>query len=278
LSSCRIQKYITVRGLFVLRLIPFGISATVSLFLTLPSFLRFEAHAMDEDLCTFVLAICAMLILIAGTYRVSVAEARTRQVVGACLEDATAVEVGATTITVASRQTVSPLMLVGLFAPRILISESARQVLSNAELEVAVRHEMQHQGSHDNLKKAILNCLPFPGMAKLEKAWQEASERAADNGAVSSRKEALDLAAALIKLTRHFPHKATPLLATGLVSVVESMPVRIERLLAWKEPQAARSGGWPYAVPVVSAVLLVLVAKFGAMLVLVHSITERLVP
>jgi len=95
---------------------------------------------------------------------------------------------------------------------------------------------------------------------------------------VSSRKDALDLAAALIKLTRHFPHQATPLFATGLVSHVESMSLRIERLLAWKEPQTAGSSAWRYAVPAATVALLVLMAKLGTMLILIHSVTERLVP
>ena len=274
----KLRKYFTADALFTLRVIPFVVSAAVSLFLTLPSFLLFEAHSMDEDLGTFVLGACALLFLGAGIYQVSATEVRTRRVVSACLGEGRPLESTAGTITLVSPQTVAPLMLVGLRAPRILISESARQLLSQTELEAAVRHETQHVRSHDNLRKAILSCLPFPGMASLERAWQEAGEAAADDGAVSSRNEALDLAAALIKLTRHFPRHATPAFATGLVSVAGSVTTRVERLLAWRESVETRADRRPYAAFVAVAALLGLVAKLGPALMLIHFLTERLVP
>ena len=88
LRLCHFQKHIAARGLFTLRVIPFGISAAVSLFLTLPSFLLLEGHSLDEDFGTFVLSACAMVIIGAGIHRVLAAEARTRRVVSACLKGA----------------------------------------------------------------------------------------------------------------------------------------------------------------------------------------------
>jgi Zn-dependent protease with chaperone function len=278
LRFCHLQKHIAACGLFRLRVIPFGISAAVSLFLTLPSFLLLERHSLDEDLGTFVLSGCAMLILGIGIYRVWAAEARTRRVVSACLEGAIGAERNAATPTIILAQSITPLMLVGIRLPRILISASAREVLSDRELRAAVRHETAHFRSRDNLKKAILSCLPFPGMAGLEEAWQEASELAADDGAVSSPEEALDLAAALIKLARHFPGQAMPDLATGLVSAVGSVTGRVERLVAWKESSAASPNGWLYVIAGAFIAFSGLAAKFGPALVLVHSLTERLVP
>ena len=79
-----VQKHIGAQGLFTLRVIPFAISAAISLFLTLPSFLLLERHSLDEDAGTFVLAACAIVILGAGIYRVLAAEARTRRIVSAC--------------------------------------------------------------------------------------------------------------------------------------------------------------------------------------------------
>ena len=278
LRFCDLQKHIAARSLFRLRVTPFGISAAVSLFLTLPSFLLLERHSLDEDLGTFVLSGCAVLILGMGIYRVLAAEVRTRRVVSACLEGAIGVERKAVTPTIILSQSIPPVMLVGIRVPRILISESACKVLSDGELRAAVRHETAHFRTRDNLKKAILSCLPFPGMAGLEEAWQEASELAADDGAVSSRDEALDLAAALIKLARHFPGQAIPDLATGLVSAVGSVTSRVERLVAWKESSAASPKGWRYVIAVAVIAFFGLAAKIGPALVLVHSLTERLVP
>jgi beta-lactamase regulating signal transducer with metallopeptidase domain len=278
LSLCRIQQRIGARGLFTLRVIPFGVSAVVSLFLALPSFLLLEKHSLDEDFGTFVLSACAIIILGAGIYRVLAAEARTRRVISFFLEGALGPENNAATPTIILSQSVTPMMLVGLRAPRILISSSACKILSDGELRAAVRHENSHSRSRDNLKKAILNALPFPCMASLEEAWQEASELAADDGAVSSRAEALDLAAALIKLARHFPCQAVPDLATGLVSTVGSVSGRVERLVAWKESSGASPYHWRYITAVAFVAFFVLAAKLGPALVLVHSLTERLVP
>jgi len=272
------DKHIGARGLFTLRVIPFAISAAISLFLTLPSFLLLERHSLDEDLGTFVLGACSLLILGTGIYRVLAAEARTRRVVSACLESTIGIEHSAVTPPIVLAQSITPVMLVGVRAPRILISASACKVLNDGELRAAVRHETAHSRSCDNLKKAILNCLPFPGMASLEEAWREASELAADDGAVSSRAEALDLAAALIKLARHFPDQAVPELATGLMSAVGSVTSRVERLMAWKESSVASSYCWRYIVAGALSACFALAAKLGPALVLVHSLTERLVP
>jgi len=257
---------------------PFALAAAISLFLTLPSFLLLERHSLDEDFGTFFLSACALLILGGGLYRVVAAEIRTRRIVSACLDQSTDLASNLGDPTIVRSQSIPPLMLVGIRVPRILISASACEVLSEDELQAAVRHERAHFRSRDNLKKAILNCLPFAGMASLENAWQEASELAADDSAVSSRDEALDLAAALIKMARHFPGQRMPDLATGLVSATGSITGRVERLVAWRESSVTRRINWRYGM--VAALLLVcgFAAKVGPVLVLVHSLTERLVP
>jgi beta-lactamase regulating signal transducer with metallopeptidase domain len=273
-----LHKTLGARSLFMLRVIPFGTSVAVSLFLTLPSFLLLESHSLDEDIGTFVLTACAILILGTGVHRVLAAERKTRRVVSACLRHTIPVERNGAAPTIILAQSIPPLMLVGVREPRIIISASASKVLSDEELWATLRHEMAHARSRDNLKKAILNCLPFPGMARLDEAWQEASEMAADDGAVSSRDEALDLAAALIKLARHFPCQAVPVLATGLVSTVGSVTGRVERLLAWKKTSAVSPHRWRYLMAAAFLLLIGLVAKLGPALVLVHSLTDRLVP
>jgi hypothetical protein len=278
LTFYNLQTRIGARGLFTLRVVPFGVSAAVSLFVTLPSFLMLEARSMDEDLGTVMLSVCAVLILGVGIVRVLTAQAQTRRVVSRCLDGATPLEGAAAPPAVVSLQTVSPFMLVGICAPRILVSKCARQLLTDEEFAAALRHETEHLRSHDNLRKVILNCLPFPGVAKLDAAWQAAAELAADNGAVSSRNEALDLAAALIKLTRHFPHQSTPLLATGLVSREDSVTGRVERLIGWKEIPKVEPNRWRYAIHAACLACLAAAVKLGSVLALMHSITERLVP
>jgi len=274
----RIEKRFTPGGLLALRLSPFAISAGISLCFTLPSFLLFERHSLDEDMGTFLLAGCAALILGAGICRVLVAEVRTRRITSRFSQGAVPLEGGPGVLELIAPHSVIPMMLVGIRVPRILISAAARKVLSQGELRAAVRHETAHLRSRDNLKKAIFNCLPFPGLASLERTWQEASELAADARAVSSRDEALDLAAALIKLARHFPCEAAPALATGLVSAVDSVTVRVEHLVAWKKTSATRRDKWRCLIGPALLAFFGFIAKLGPALALVHSITERLVP
>ena len=66
----------------------------------------------------------------------------------------------------------------------------ATAVLSANELRVAVRHELGHRPSWDNLKRLLINATPFPGMSGIERAWGEAAELAADDSAVETREDA----------------------------------------------------------------------------------------
>ena len=115
-------------------------------------------------------------------------------------------------------------------------------------------------------------------MKGLQEAWQESAELAADNGAVSSRKEALDLAAALIKISRYSPLRTVPDFATSFVSAGESTANRVERLLAWKSAPDQIPHRWRYAIFAVCVLCLVIALRLGPILALIHSITERFVP
>jgi len=276
--SSKLNQHLPPDGLFMLRVAPFAISAAVSIFLILPSFVVFETHSMDEDIGTFALGVCAVLFLSIGLFRVVVAEVRTRRIVKACLEGAVEFESGDAARAVITPKTISPLMMAGIRMPRILISQSTHHILSDAELLVAVRHESQHLRARDNLKKAIFNCLAFPGTAGLEAAWQEAAEFSADRGAVSRRREALDLAAALIKLSRRSSHPTMPLFAIGLINDNEATTKRVEHLLSWKEKSKVPRERWRYAVLAACAACVAVAMKLGPVLFLFHSITERFVP
>src|SRR5207237_776775 len=134
--------------------------------------------------------------------------------------------------------------------------EATVAVLSHDELRVAVQHELAHMRSRDNLKKLVFYCAPFPWFVGLERAWQDAAELAADDGAVASMPEALDLAAALIKLSRLIPIKGTPAFTMALVAGHGSVSERVERLLAWNARQRINHTGWIYVVPASLAAIL----------------------
>src|SRR5947209_20522386 len=97
---------------------------------------------------------------------------------------------------------------VGIIRPRVLLSDTAEALLLPDELRSALRHEAAHIRRRDNLKKLLFRLAAFPGMSQLEAAWLEATELASDEAAVSNLSEALDLAAALIKLSSLAPTRS----------------------------------------------------------------------
>jgi Zn-dependent protease with chaperone function len=139
---------------------------------------------------------------------------------------------------------------------------------------------LAHVRRRDNLKKLLLRLVVFPGMAALEVAWLQATEIAADDAAVSTASEALDLAAALIKLSRVATLPSAPDIATTLVHApLASVNARIERLIAWngqqKKPGPAISS--LYAVCVMVTTVAAVAVTYSQALQRVHTATEWLV-
>jgi beta-lactamase regulating signal transducer with metallopeptidase domain len=263
---------------FGLRIFPFALSVVVTLFFTFPSFWLLEGASPDEDTATFILALCSLCILGAGLYRVLRVQARTIRTVQGWLSGATNIDNDASTPRLSASRGAPPLILVGIRRPRVMISDRTSTVLTDGELQVAVRHEIGHARSWDNLKKVLLSATPFPGMGGLERAWQEAAELTADDRAVTNRREALDLAAALIKLSRSFQPLPSPILAAELVSGSSSINLRVDRLLKWRTARQPSGPGWPWAFFVLLTLMVGIASNYGAALVLTHRLTELLVP
>jgi Zn-dependent protease with chaperone function len=157
----------------------------------------------------------------------------------------------------------------------VLISEEAVTALSPDEMRAAVRHEIGHVRSRDNLKKLIIYGLPFPGMTSLERSWQEAAEFAADEAAVSNSDDAIDLAAALIKLSDLVPLQDPPIFTTGLVNIRALVKLRVERLLAWDESSSrAAQLRWWCLLPLVLVTVPYTVAHYAQTLLFTHRVTE----
>jgi len=170
----------------------------------------------------------------------------------------------------------------GIVRPLILLSEAAESALTAGELEAALHHEVAHVRQHDNLKKLLLRLLAFPGMGGLEAAWVEASEMAADDSAVSTPSEALDLAAALIKLSRLAPACSTADLTAALVhshGAASAMNARIERLIAWSQRRNQRPRQYSpwYGLAAAAATVAIFSVTYNQLLVHVHIATEWLV-
>ena len=267
--------------LFALRVLPLAASVVITFAFVVPSFQLLEPRSIGEGMgaMPLTLSVCALLLIARGCFRVITAQARTSRVVACWLGGAHPlnVDAGAQTVTFRSGREAPPLTLVGVRRPRVLVSESTVALLSHDELHIAIKHELAHMRSRDNLKKLVFHFCPFPGMAGLESAWSQAAELAADDAAVSNLGDALDLAAALVKLSRLVPVEAASICTVGFVT--GSISARVARLLAWNEAskaQRTRIRPW-HAIPLVLVALLCGVVTYGPTLALTHEVTERLV-
>lgn len=265
--------------LFAVRVLPLLVSIVIAFAFVVPSFQLLEPRSIDEGIGTMPLALgtCALLLIACGCYRVIAAQTMASRLVAYWLEGAHPLDATAETVTSCSQRKTPPLVSVGVRRPRVLVSEPTVALLSHDELHIALKHEFAHVRSHDNLKKLVFRFCPFPSMAKLERAWSEAAELAADDAAVSNLEDAVDLAAALVKLSRTVPVDSAPIYTTGFVT--GSISARVVRLLAWNEARKARRTRvrvW-YVIPPVVAALLCVVATYGPALALTHEVTEWLV-
>lgn len=262
--------------LFGLRIFPFAMSLLVSIFFTFPSFWLMERRSLDEDATTFFLAGCALLLLLAGMTRVLRAKDRTNRAVSQWLGNSSLAG-DANVAAISAAKGAPALMLVGVCRPKIMVSDMATALLDENELQVAIRHELAHKRSWDNLKKLLINATPFPGMNRVETAWREAAELAADDAAVANRQDALDLASALIKISRSAKQWVEPELASGLVCGSSAITVRVQRLLEWRAAGNRIRRTSPWAL-LLAFVVIGIASNYGAALVLTHRVTELLVP
>lgn len=284
--------------LFALRLIPLAVACGVTLVFAVPSFLLLEPRSVDEPMgvVPLMLGFCGMAVMLVGIWKAVAALVRASQNIARWSSAATVITSGFSDVAVAdSRPSDStrpvlmlrvsgaapPLTTAGILRPSVWLSRAAEFVLTDRELQCALRHERVHVRRHDNLRKLILRLVAFPGMAQLESAWREAMEMAADDAAVASASQALDLAAAVIKLSRLFPLRSPGQLTTALVhSPAESVNARVERLIAWEErrqrPSQKWSSGYVLCCTAV-AVMMMLVLTYRDLLLQVHAATEWLV-
>jgi Zn-dependent protease with chaperone function len=268
--------------LFLLRILPLAASLLICATFVVPSFLLLEPRVSAEAMGDIPLALAAgcAILFVGGVYNAWVAYVRTRTTVETWLEGATELPALGSVRIYEIRPDVPALTLTGLCSPRVLVSGSASAMLVPEELDAALKHEIAHVRRRDNLKKLLFRLCIFPGMSALESAWSAAEEMAADDEAVTCTSEALDLAAALIKLSRLAATQPTAALTTALVQgELASVNARIERLVIWDPSRQQRfesSAGW-YLRSALAGSFLALLVTYGVAIREMHTLTELLV-
>lgn len=279
---CRIANL-----LFAVRMFPLMTAALITAAFTVPSFLLLEPRAIDEPIgyVPLSLGICGAGLGLFGIVNAAIALRNASRRVSQWTQAARPIEAFAPVpvlriSSIVSQMTAPAMTAAGIVRPRVLLTSVAESMLTASELQTALNHEVAHVRRRDNLKKLLLRFVAFPGMAGLEAAWIEATEMAADDDAVANSAEALDLAAALIKLSRLAsatrPVDLTAALVHGSASI---MHARVERLVAWSDERLAsprKFSAW-YGLGTGCATLAAFAVSYGHLLARVHTVTEWLV-
>jgi hypothetical protein len=266
-------------ALFAVRMLPLFAAALITAAFTVPSFLLLEPRSINEPMdAPLALGIFGVVLGLAGLANAAIAMLRASRTISSWTREAEATNINAAVPVLRIPRNVPAMTAAGILHPKVLVSASAEFLLNGNELGAALNHEVAHIRRHDNLKKLLMRFVPFPGMRGLETAWLEATEMSADDAAVCSHAEALDLAAALIKLSRMAPAEPPADLTAALIhSPVGMMNARVERLIHWGEdrkPSTHLSLG--YALATGLATLTVFAPTYSDVLVKIHTATEWL--
>jgi len=274
--------------LFLLRVTPFLVSTAFTLALAVPSFLLLEPRAVDEGMGTapVLLGLCGIAVMLAGTWQATTALMQAAKLRARWLRRDSSVGLasgmvygGGSIPVYRILEAAPPLTTTGILRPGVWLSQAAESLLTRSELETALRHELAHVHRRDNLRKLILRFAAFPGLAELDRVWAMCAETAADDAAVTNACQALDLAAAVIKLSRLAPAELPAQLTTALVhGPAKALHERVTRLLEWAErPQQPKHLCWPYVLCSVAALAATLILPYNQLLVRIHILTEWLV-
>jgi Zn-dependent protease with chaperone function len=271
--------------LFILRVLPLALSSVVTLVFTLPSFLLLEPRATDEAIgsAPLALGVCCLILIGVGITRAVVAQLKASRALvkwldGSILMESQIMESGDAVPIFRTGNNAPTLTVAGVCAPKVLVSEAAVAMLNPPELRTALRHEIAHVLRYDNLKKLVFRFSVFPAMADLEHAWSEETEMAADDAAVSSFHDALDLAAALIKVSRLGAIESPGELTTALLHSSTALKTRVQRLVAWdRAPKLQADARWMYALTAAGVMVVGVVMTYGSVLTQMHTVTEWLV-
>lgn len=270
--------------LFAVRILPLTAAVLVTVILAAPSFWLLEPREIVEPIGGFSLTLgaCGLMILTFGFLNTLLALRKASRTISRWVTGAQRVPSIDPVPVLRIPCARPPMAAVGIFRSAILFSDAAQFALEPGEMRSALNHEMAHVRSHDNLKKLLLHFVAIPAireMRELERAWLEASEMAADHAAVSSINEALDLAAAVIKLCQMaLPQLSVQLgVASFAHSSADIVNERIERLIHWtEEPRSNRKHFYRYSAGLALGLIVVLGISYSQLLIGIHVATEWL--
>ena len=282
--SVRREAKLSARVWMSLRLAPAAIASVFTLAFFIPSYWKYEPRQGVEgfDVTLSLLAALAVVMLGAAIVRGVTAWLSARQRVSDWMAHARPIAIAGTALPAYAVDADQPMIaLVGLLRPRLLVTRGLLNVLTPAELEAAVAHELGHQRSLDNFKRLLMCSAPDLlrsfGTARLaEQRWAAAAEHLADQiGGSNSAAARCALASALVKVARLTP--AVPAHNEPISTLISGgeIAARVQRLLADDDygPQAVSRLRRLAALASLAAITL----AYTPLLRSVHELTEVLV-
>lgn len=212
------------RLLFALRVTPLAAAAALAFALIVPAYLLHEPANSGESVGVKLLILTCLSAagVLLATWRVVRTWVVTRRLTRDWMRHAEPFEVeGATVPTFCIRHSFPVIAVIGVLRPRLFVASQVFGTLTPEELAAALAHERGHVEGCDNLKRALLQAgedalLHAPLGRSLRGAWQSESEMAADEfAAAAGPAAALDLASAIVKISKLIPRGARPTLPAG---------------------------------------------------------------
>lgn len=294
------QKFLTLlapraraRALFLIRALPLFLAVLITLGFTLPAFLRYEPRSSNEMLGPRLLGLAALgglviACIVVRAVRVLRATKRAQKQWRAL---STQLRLQDVPVPVYCTRGDSPLLAVtGMIRPQIFVAQSVVERLSSGELFASIAHELAHVHALDNLKQLFLKTTAPPAWLRLfptsDGLWINASEMAADEGAIATGASALDLSSALVKvggLSRHVSSgrmlAASHLLPVAAQSCIAMRVNHLRELLDHEPPSRTNTALSKERWQRFALLLLILgyAATVNAVLPWMHEVLELLV-
>jgi hypothetical protein len=223
-----------------LRLGPACLSILMVMFVSVPSYLRYEGNGSHEEiglLCLVPACLGCLICLIAiarSAHAIIQSNLLTQKL-----------ETGGDPGLWHLNRGVDELPsigLIGLFKSKVIVSPSVLKILTSEQFQAALDHERAHRSSCDNLKRLLILLAPdlFPftrNFRAVESLWERSAELSADDLATLGQPlRSIALAEALIKLARLERSQTSVPLVSGLFAAPEGLTLRVERLLQQSKP------------------------------------------
>jgi Zn-dependent protease with chaperone function len=232
-----------------LRLMPLGIGSTVALLAAI-AFFRFEPRIEGESTGVVLVALAAssFAFAVSSAVRLWRISRITRRTVRGWMAGAEPLALEGITVPAFAIDATFPVVAVsGLIRPKLLIARSVLAACGDEELRAILTHEQVHIDRADNLRRLVLSAAPdvlafFPLSGRIQSAWLQAVEDAADDGAGRRLGDAgrVVLAQALIRVARLASSVPPVTLPASALYRGENLDRRVRRLLAPPAAAVAR--------------------------------------